>query len=272
MLICLIFSVLSTIEHYSEFAIGTLFWMVSELFLGKGWSVWLNLNFFLWARETTVQNPRAEHSSRTFKRVPAFIKKRSQFHGDGFLLDPWTMRTLVRLPAFMNLLFPKYISSSGQLEFISLRQHGTGYSIGMNFWSVHFLSLMVKIWPRTLLFRGRWFLSAWFAALQNRKFLSHCCHQWFGFEVGVYLVGLKSTNNLHEDTRQCPSCVPPCLYSPLGSEKWRLNILDKKGVNNFQTVPCNICILTTQILWSQYVMISVFLLSLPFAKWWILMS
>jgi potassium voltage-gated channel KQT-like subfamily protein 1 len=28
-LVCLIFSVLSTIEHYTEFANATLFWMVS---------------------------------------------------------------------------------------------------------------------------------------------------------------------------------------------------------------------------------------------------
>ena len=30
-LVCLIFSVLSTIEHYADFASGTLFWMVSGL-------------------------------------------------------------------------------------------------------------------------------------------------------------------------------------------------------------------------------------------------
>jgi hypothetical protein len=29
-LVCLVFSVLSTIEQYAEFATGTLFWMVSE--------------------------------------------------------------------------------------------------------------------------------------------------------------------------------------------------------------------------------------------------
>lgn len=30
-LVCLIFSVLSTIEQYAEFATGTLFWMVNSL-------------------------------------------------------------------------------------------------------------------------------------------------------------------------------------------------------------------------------------------------
>lgn len=162
----------------------------------------------------------------------------------------------------MNLLFPKCISYSGQLVFIRLKQHGTGYSIGMNFKTVCFLSLVLKSWPRTLLFRGRWFLSAWFAPLQNRKeeLLSHCCHQWFGFEAGACLMGIKSTNNLHWNTRQCPSSVLHCLYWPLRSEKWKLNILDKNRLNNFKTVPCNICILATQILWSQCVSISIFFL------------
>lgn len=49
-LICLIFSVLSTIEHYSEFATGTLFWMVSELFWGKT-LVSLTKCKFLWVNK-----------------------------------------------------------------------------------------------------------------------------------------------------------------------------------------------------------------------------
>lgn len=32
-LVCLIFSVLSTIEQYAEFATGTLFWMVSTFYV-----------------------------------------------------------------------------------------------------------------------------------------------------------------------------------------------------------------------------------------------
>lgn len=78
-------------------------------FFGKDWSVWRNLNCFRWAREITVKNPHAKHATRTFKRVPALMKEGSQFNGDDYFLDPWTMRPLVRLSVFINLVFPVYL-------------------------------------------------------------------------------------------------------------------------------------------------------------------
>lgn len=40
-LVCLIFSVLSTIEQYADFATGTLFWMVSNMVKQTFWNVML---------------------------------------------------------------------------------------------------------------------------------------------------------------------------------------------------------------------------------------